>query len=57
MVVERITSYSFEKNEEFFNKKKKKREISFPKKKKNRSFSKSSFLELHLNLILYERGT
>ena len=37
-------------------KKKKKREISFQKKKKIILFKKSSFLELRLDLILYERG-
>ena len=41
MVVQRITTYSFEKNEEFFKKKKKKKKI----------------LKLRLDLILYERGT
>ena len=49
MVVQRITTYSFEKNEEFFKKKKKKKKIFL--------FENPVFLKLRLDLILYERGT
>ena len=44
------------KKEKDKKKTKEKREISFKKKKKS-FFSKSSYFELRLDLILYERGT
>ena len=46
-----------EKNFFFQKKEKKKKEEKSHLKKKNHSFSKSSSLELRLNLILYDRGT